>query len=72
MPASPIADGKAGPQFTDAELGVIFALVRREAIAKGYGKVWHSDNAPLWPHRLRRLRGIARKIHAMRGHDNGI
>lgn len=57
-------------KFTDQELGTIFELVRREAIAKGYGKVWHESNTTLWPHRLKRLRAIARKIHTMRGHDN--
>lgn len=40
----------------------LLGLVRQEARALGYGKVYFSDEPANWPPALKRLRTIARKL----------
>lgn len=54
-------------KLTNRDIGTLLQLVRNEAQAEGYGKLWFADERPLWPKRLKHLGSIARKLRNMRG-----
>jgi hypothetical protein len=56
----------AFPQFTDADLRILFLLVRGAATDLGYGDKYDNDNKYIWPTRLKNLTRVARKIQAQR------
>lgn len=49
--------------LTDKELGMIRALVRREAHELGYGTTYFSSGRRWWPRRLKDLTALIRKLN---------
>lgn len=52
--------------LTDKEIGLLLALVRKEAAYHGYGSLYFSDDRSNWPNRLKVMARIASKLQEMR------
>lgn len=49
-------------ELSKRERGMLWMLVRKEAVSLGYGKRYTEENHTQWPDRLKKLRIIAGKL----------